>query len=66
MFEDWQASCNGVMMDLTATKYNDLTFWTGDSFDPNGMIAWAINKIVDGEERPVLLFFRHGLREKEL
>ena len=33
--------------------------------DPDAMIAMCEYKEVNGEERPVLMFFKHGLREEK-
>lgn len=33
--------------------------------DPKGMIILVDYKEVDGEERPVVIFFKHGLEEEK-
>ena len=38
-------------------------FLSGESMDPDAMICMLEYKNVDGEERPVLMFFKHGLEE---
>merc|ERR1712244_64496 len=47
----------------------DLMFFVGESMDPDAMIVIAIEKEVDigGEkqERPVMMFFKHGLEEEK-
>merc|ERR1712018_285565 len=43
----------------------DLQFFTGESMDPDAMISMCLYKEVNGEERPVLMFFKHGLREEK-
>merc|ERR1712018_477595 len=44
-------------------KYKDLQFYTGESMDPDAMILMLEYRDVDGEEKPILMAFKHGLRE---
>jgi len=37
----------------------------GESMDPNGMIVLVEYKEVNGEEKPVVMFFKHGLEEEK-
>ena len=37
----------------------------GENMDPKGMIILVEYKEVDGEERPVVIFFKHGLEEEK-
>lgn len=46
-------------------KFKDLSFYTGESMDPEAMIAILDYKDVDGEEVPVMYFFKHGLTEEK-
>lgn len=46
-------------------KFKDLQFYTGESMDPTAMICMLDYKEVDGEEKPVLLAFKHGLEEEK-
>lgn len=46
-------------------KFKDLSFYTGESMDPEAMIAILDYKEVDGEEVPVMYFFKHGLLEEK-
>jgi hypothetical protein len=46
-------------------KFKDLSFYTGESMDPEAMIAILDYKDVDGEEVPVMYFFKHGLLEEK-
>ena len=39
--------------------------FTGESMDPKGMIILVEYKEVNGEERPVVMFFKHGLDEEK-
>ncbi|KAK7078065.1 tRNA 2'-phosphotransferase [Halocaridina rubra] len=47
-------------------KFKDLQFFTGESMNPDGMIAIGDYKEIDGEERPVLYFPKLGLEEEKL
>ena len=38
---------------------------SGESMDAEAMIAMCLYKDVNGEERPVLMFFKHGLEEEK-
>lgn len=46
-------------------RFSDLQFFTGESMDPKGMIILVEYKEVNGEERPVVMFFKHGLDEEK-
>ncbi len=39
--------------------------FSGESMDPDAMICMLQYKDVNGEERPVLMFFKHGLEEEK-
>ncbi|XP_071526825.1 translationally-controlled tumor protein homolog [Panulirus ornatus] len=58
----------GIQKPLTELlkKFKDLQFFTGESMDPDGMIAIGDYKEIDGEERPVLYFPKYGLEEEKL
>jgi len=49
--------------------WKDLMFFVGESMDPDAMIVLGIEKEVEiaggKEERPVLIFFKHGLEEEK-
>merc|ERR1712150_78033 len=62
--EEFKTNINGVMKELMG-KFKDLQFFTGENMDPDAMIAMCEYKDVNGEERPVLMFFKHGLREEK-
>merc|ERR1711894_157489 len=62
--EGFKKNINGVMKGLLG-KFNDLQFFTGENMDPKGMIILVEYKEVDGEERPVVMFFKHGLEEEK-
>merc|ERR1712178_197727 len=62
--EEFKKNINGVMKDLLG-KFKDLQFFTGESMEAEAMIAMCLYKDVNGEERPVLMFFKHGLEEEK-
>merc|ERR1711981_591139 len=51
-----------VMKELLG-KFKDLQFYTGESMDADAMILMLEYRDVNGEERPILMGFKHGLRE---
>lgn len=60
----FKKNISGVMKGLME-RFKDLQFFTGESMDPDAMIAMCEYKDVNGEERPVLMFFKHGLEEEK-
>merc|ERR1739844_242977 len=64
--DEFKTNINSVMKELMG-KFKDLQFFTGENMDPDAMIAMCEYKEVkEGEgERPVLMFFKHGLREEK-
>merc|ERR1719442_8793 len=62
--EGFKKNINGVMKGLLG-RFSDLQFFTGESMDPKGMIILVEYKEVNGEERPVVMFFKHGLDEEK-
>jgi len=62
--DEFKANINNVMKDLMG-RFKDLQFFTGESMDPDAMIGMCEYKDVNGEERPVLMFFKHGLEEEK-
>jgi len=65
--EEFKTSINTVMKALMGS-FKDLQFFTGESMDPDAMICMCEYKDVngDGTERPVLMFFKHGLEEEKV
>merc|ERR1712241_1203008 len=59
---DFKTNISGVMKEMLG-KFKDLQFYTGESMDPDAMILMLEYRDVDGEERPILMGFKHGLRE---
>merc|ERR1711937_785035 len=62
--ETFKKNINGVMKDLLG-KFKDLQFFTGESMDAEAMIMILDYKEVDGEERPILMAFKHGINEEK-
>merc|ERR1711878_168671 len=60
----FKKNINNVMKELLG-KFKDLQFFTGESMDADAMILIMDYKDYEGEERPVLMFFKHGLREEK-
>jgi len=62
--EIFKTNMNKVMKDLLG-RFKDLQFFTGESMDADGMIALCEYRDVDGENRPIMMFFKHGLDEEK-
>merc|ERR1712079_955108 len=62
--DSFKKNINGVMKSLLG-RFNALQFYTGENMDPKGMIVLVDYKEVNGEERPVVMFFKHGLDEEK-
>merc|ERR1712047_38434 len=60
--DEFKSNINNVMKEMMG-KFKDLQFFTGEGMDPDAMIVMCEYKEVNGEERPVLMFFKHGLEE---
>merc|ERR1711874_486435 len=46
-------------------KFKDLQFFTGESMESEAMILIVDYKEYEGEERPVIMAFKHGLEEEK-
>merc|ERR1711970_242100 len=55
---------NGVMKELLG-KFKDLQFFTGENMDADAMILIMDYKEYQGEERPCIMAFKHGLLEEK-
>merc|ERR1739849_75250 len=60
----FKTNINKVMVGLLG-KFKDLQFFTGESMDAEAMILMLDYREVDGEERPVLIAFKHGISEEK-
>ena len=47
-------------------KLDDVQFFLGESSNPDGMVALLEYREVDGEEVPIMLFFKHGLEAEKV
>jgi len=47
-------------------KFKDLQFYLGEGMDSDGMILILDYKEYNGEERPCLIAFKHGLEEEKV
>merc|ERR1711909_74898 len=62
--DTFKKNINGVMKELLG-KFKDLQFFTGESMDAEAMIMIMDYKDYQGEERPVIMAFKHGLSEEK-
>merc|ERR1712073_124352 len=60
----FKKNINNVMKELLG-KFKDLQFFAGESMDADAMILIMDYKDYQGEERPVLMAFKHGLTEEK-
>merc|ERR1711988_412667 len=60
----FKTNINKVMVGLLG-KFKDLQFFTGESMDAEAMILMLDYREVDGEEKPVLIAFKHGISEEK-
>merc|ERR1712086_958744 len=62
--DEFKKNINGVMKELLG-KFKDLQFFTGESMEADAMILIVDYKEYEGEERPVIMAFKHGLEEEK-
>merc|ERR1712193_518867 len=60
--DGFKTNIAGKMKELLG-KFKDLQFFTGESMDAEAMILMVEYRDVNGEERPIVMGFKHGLRE---
>eukprot|EP00090_Calanus_glacialis_P007125 TRINITY_DN1559_c0_g1_i1.p1 TRINITY_DN1559_c0_g1~~TRINITY_DN1559_c0_g1_i1.p1 ORF type:complete len:173 (-),score=52.16 TRINITY_DN1559_c0_g1_i1:210-728(-) len=63
--DEFKKNINGVMKELLG-KFKDLQFYTGESMEADAMILIVDYKEYEGEERPVIMAFKHGLEEEKV
>merc|ERR1712173_341638 len=61
--DEFKSNINNVMKELMG-RFKDLQFFTGESMDPDAMIAMCEYKDVNGEERPVLISSNMDLKRR--
>ena len=59
---DFKTNVQKVMKRLLG-RFKDLQFFIGESMDPTSMVMMLEYRDVNGEEKPILMAFKHGLRE---
>lgn len=62
--ETFKNNINKQMKDIL-TRFKELQFFTGESMDCDGMIALCEYREIDGTQKPVFMFFKHGLEEEK-
>lgn len=60
----FKSNVNKVMKDILG-RFKDLQFFTGESMDTEGMVAFLEYRDINGDSVPVLMFFKHGLEEEK-
>jgi len=63
--DTFKKNINEYMKELLP-KFKDLQFFVGESMDNEAMIVLVDYKEYQGEERPCLLAFKHGLEEEKV
>merc|ERR1712071_319107 len=63
--EVFKKNINGYMKDVLG-RFKDLQFFVGESMDNDAMIMIMDYKEYQGEERPFLIAFKHGLEEEKV
>jgi len=61
----FKTNINGYMKEVLG-RFKDLQFYVGESMDNDAMIVILDYKEYQGEERPVMLAFKHGLEEEKV
>merc|ERR1712060_392145 len=56
---------NGYMKEMLG-EFKDLSFYVGESMDNDAMILICDYKDYQGEERPCIIAFKHGLEEEKV
>merc|ERR1712055_931591 len=63
--DTFKKNINTVMKGLLG-KFSDLQFFQGESMQAEAMICLVEYREIEGTERPVLMFFKHGLEEEKV
>jgi len=63
--ETFKKNINNYVKEMLG-HFKDLSFYCGESMDNDAMIIVLDYKEYNGEERPVLLAFKHGLEEEKV
>merc|ERR1711994_395673 len=62
--DGFKKNIQAVMKELLG-KFKDLQFFTGESMDAEAMILMVEYRDVNGEERPIVMAFKHGISEEK-
>lgn len=62
--EIFKTNMSKQMKDILG-RFKDLQFFTGESMDVDGMVALCEYRDIDGTQKPVFMFFKHGLDEEK-
>lgn len=62
--DEFKTGMNKVMKELIS-RFKDLQLFTGENMDVDGMVAMMEYRDIDGENRPVMMFFKHGLEAEK-
>merc|ERR1712191_2592 len=58
--DSFKTNMNKVMKELIG-RFKDLQFFTGENTDIDGMVAMMEYRMINGESKPIMMFFKHGL-----
>jgi len=62
--DTFKNNINKQMKDILS-RFSELQFFTGESMECEGMVAMCEYRDVDGTQKPVFMFFKHGLEEEK-
>jgi len=62
--EIFKTNMNKVMKDILG-RFKELQFFTGESMETDGMVGLLEYREIDGNQVPVMMFFKHGLEEEK-
>jgi len=60
--DTFKNNINKQMKDILG-RFKELQFFTGESMEIEGMVAMCEYRDIDGTQKPVFMFFKHGLEE---
>merc|ERR1711931_384411 len=60
----FKKNINDAMKEIFG-KFKELKFYQGEGMDPNAMIMILDYKEVNGEEKPILMAFNHGVKKEK-
>ncbi|CAH1183583.1 unnamed protein product [Phaedon cochleariae] len=60
----FKTNMNKVMKDILG-RFKELQFFTGESMEIDGMVGLMEYRDINGDQVPVMMFFKHGLHEEK-